>query len=102
MLTFINKMTVLGDVNEFLAAKEPVTAYLGGTAKHVGSRTLRNLGEPNVFIYIAHWDDKEAFEAAVGSEEYSALAAPLAALVKSEPATWTTLPEGERLQADGT
>ncbi|MGR4884860.1 antibiotic biosynthesis monooxygenase family protein [Streptomyces sp. LARHCF249] len=102
MVTFINKLTVFGDVNEFLAAKEPLTAFMSAQPGHVGNRTLRNLDEPNVFIEIAHWDDHAAHQAVVGSAEFRALVAPLVALAKPEPALWTTLPEGERLQADGT
>ncbi|MCX5016665.1 MULTISPECIES: antibiotic biosynthesis monooxygenase [unclassified Streptomyces] len=102
MVTLIKKMTVLGDINEFLAAKDPVTAHLAATEGHVGNRTLRNLGQPGLFIEIAHWNDLDQYEAAVGSAEFLALAAVLSPLVTTEAGLYEVVPVGARLDAAGT
>ncbi|MEU9255530.1 antibiotic biosynthesis monooxygenase family protein [Streptomyces sp. NPDC048270] len=102
MTTFINKLTVQGDVNEFLAAKEPITAFMSSRPGHIGNRTLRNLNEPGVFVEVAHWDDQAAHQAAVGSAEFRSLVAPLAALATPEPGLYEVVEAGARLQEDGT
>jgi antibiotic biosynthesis monooxygenase (ABM) superfamily enzyme len=45
MVTFVNKLTVHGDVEEFLAAKDRVTAYMSAQPGYLGHRTLRLAGD---------------------------------------------------------
>ncbi|OEJ22412.1 antibiotic biosynthesis monooxygenase family protein [Streptomyces subrutilus] len=102
MPTFINKLTVQGDINEFLAAKEAITAFMSSQPGHIGNQTLRSLSEPGVFVEVAHWDDPAAHQAAVSSAEFRSLVAPLAALAKPEPGLFEVVESGARLQEDGT
>ncbi|MFF5448527.1 AMP-binding protein [Streptomyces sp. NPDC012888] len=96
MVTFVNKLTVHGDIDEFLAAKDRITAYMSAQPGHIANRTLRSVGEPDVFIEVADWEDAASHQAAVRSEGFAALVGPLAALAKPEPGLYAPLPEGAR------
>ncbi|MFJ3927855.1 antibiotic biosynthesis monooxygenase family protein [Streptomyces sp. NPDC090022] len=91
MVTFVNKLTVHGDVEEFLAAKERISAFMSAQPGHIAHRTLGSLGEPNVFIEIAEWLDAASHQAAMRSETFRELVGPLAALATPEPGLFRTL-----------
>ncbi|RSS83378.1 antibiotic biosynthesis monooxygenase [Streptomyces sp. WAC06614] len=94
MVTFVNKLTVHGDIEEFLAAKEKISAFMSAQPGHIAHRTLNSLGEPHVFIEIAEWLDAASHRAAVTSETFRELVGPLAALATPEPGLFRTVEEG--------
>ncbi|MFE7840156.1 antibiotic biosynthesis monooxygenase family protein [Streptomyces sp. NPDC057474] len=93
MVTFVNKLTVHGDVEEFLAAKDRVTAYMSAQPGYLGHQTLRQAGSANVFLELAVWQDAAAHRAAVTSEAFGALVGALRPLATPEPGLYETLPE---------
>ncbi|MCB5178565.1 antibiotic biosynthesis monooxygenase family protein [Streptomyces antimicrobicus] len=94
MVTFVNKLTVHGDIEEFLAAKERISAFMSAQPGHIAHRTLNSLGEPNVFVEIAEWVDAASHRAAMTSETFRELVGPLAALATPEPGLFRTVEEG--------
>ncbi|MGX1673424.1 antibiotic biosynthesis monooxygenase family protein [Streptomyces sp. NPDC055400] len=93
MVTFVNKLTVHGDVEEFLAAKDRVTAYMSAQPGYLGHRTLRLAGGEPVFLELADWQDAAAHRAAVTSPAFGALVGGLKQLATPEPALYETVPE---------
>lgn len=91
MVTFVNKLTVHGDVDTFLAVKDRLTAYMSAQPGHVSNQTLRHVGEPNVFLEYAVWEDAAAHQQAVRSEEFQALVQELVPLAKPEPGLYETV-----------
>ncbi|MFD7627261.1 AMP-binding protein [Streptomyces sp. NPDC059851] len=99
MVTFVNKLTVHGDINAFLAAKDRITTYMSAQPGHVAHRTLHSLTEPHVFLEVADWENPDAHQAAVRSDGFRALVGALAAHATPEPGLYETLPEGARLES---
>ncbi|MFD5456887.1 antibiotic biosynthesis monooxygenase family protein [Streptomyces olivaceus] len=85
MVTFINKLTVNGDIEEFLRIKQSMTAFMSAQPGYRGSSTLRQVGQHNVFIEMAEWDDAASHQAALRSEEFRALIKGLSGLATADP-----------------
>ncbi|MFE7777906.1 antibiotic biosynthesis monooxygenase family protein [Streptomyces sp. NPDC057445] len=97
MVTFVNKLNVHGDIEEFLAAKSRVTAYMSAQPGYVSHQTLRLVGAPNVFVELAVWEDAAAHRAAVTGEGFQELVRGLAALATPEPGLYETVPDADRV-----
>ena len=91
MVTFVNKLTVHGDIDTFLAVKDRLTAYMSAQPGHVSNQTLRHGGEPHVFLEQAVWENAAAHRQAVRSEEFQALIRQLVPLATPEPGLYETL-----------
>ncbi|MEU5464619.1 antibiotic biosynthesis monooxygenase family protein [Streptomyces althioticus] len=85
MVTFVNKLTVHGDPDEFAAVRARLTAYMAAQPGYVAHRTLRHAGDPAVHLEIAEWESAAAHRAAVTGEEFQRLVAELKPLVTAEP-----------------
>ncbi|MFE0773062.1 AMP-binding protein [Streptomyces sp. NPDC058861] len=94
MVTFVNKLSVHGDLTEFLAAKSRVTAYMSTQPGYISHQTLRMVGAPNVYVELAVWEDAAAHRAAVTSEGFQRLVKGLAALATPEPGLYETVADG--------
>ncbi|GHK04151.1 antibiotic biosynthesis monooxygenase family protein [Streptomyces sp. NPDC003753] len=93
MVTFINKLTVNGDIAEFLKIKESLTEFMSAQPGYRSSATLRQVGRPDVFIEMAEWDNAAAHQAAVRSEEFQARVKGLGALASVEPGLYEVVTE---------
>ncbi len=91
MVTFVNKLTVHGDIAEFLAVKERLTAYMSEQPGYLGHEALRHLGDERVFLELAVWQDAEAHQRAVRSPRFQALVKELGPLATPEPALYETV-----------
>ncbi|MFF0885070.1 AMP-binding protein [Streptomyces sp. NPDC003456] len=91
MVTFVNKLTVHGDVDAFLAVKERLTSYMSAQPGYVSHQTLRHAGQPNVFLELAVWQDAAAHGRAVRSEEFQSLVKGLGPLATPEPGLYETV-----------
>jgi len=85
MVTFVNKLTVNGDVAEFWRIKESLTEFMERQPGYRSSSVLRSVGKPNVFIEMAEWDDAESHQRAVRSDDFQARVRGLGALASVEP-----------------
>ncbi|ALC18508.1 antibiotic biosynthesis monooxygenase family protein [Streptomyces pristinaespiralis] len=101
MVTFVNKLTVHGDHDAFLAVRARLTAYMSAQPGYVSHQNLRALGAGNVHLEIAVWDSAEAHRAAVGSDGFRAIVADLKPLVTAEPAMYETEDAAAPLEAAG-
>ncbi|MFE0315507.1 antibiotic biosynthesis monooxygenase family protein [Streptomyces albogriseolus] len=99
MVTFVNKLTVHGDPDEFAAVRARLTAYMAAQPGYAGHRTLRHAGDPAVHLEIAEWESAAAHRAAVTSEEFQRLVAGLRPLVTAEPALYEDEDEDEDARA---
>ncbi|MFF9778203.1 antibiotic biosynthesis monooxygenase family protein [Streptomyces sp. NPDC013978] len=93
MVTFVNKLTVHGDVEEFLAAKDRVTAHMSTQPGYLGHQTLRLVGGKPVFLELAQWQDAAAHRAAVTHPDFQALVGGLRQLATPEPGLYEVLAE---------
>ncbi|WP_192583570.1 antibiotic biosynthesis monooxygenase family protein [Streptomyces albicerus] len=91
MVTFVNKLTVHGDIDTFLAVKDRLTAYMSAQPGHVSNQTLRHVGERNVFIEVAVWQDAAAHQQAARSEQFQALIRQLVPLAQPEPGLYESV-----------
>ncbi|MFJ5779703.1 AMP-binding protein [Streptomyces sp. NPDC093094] len=91
MVTFVNKLTVHGDVDAFLAVKDRLTSYMSAQPGYVSHQTLRHAGQPNVFLELAVWQDAAAHGKAVRSEEFQAIVKGLGPLATPEPGLYETV-----------
>lgn len=93
MVTFVNKLTVHGDIDTFLAVKGQLTAYMSAQPGYVSHLTLRHAGEPNVFLELAVWKDADAHREAVRSEEFQSLVKGLGPLATPDPGLYEIVEE---------
>ncbi|KMO94118.1 antibiotic biosynthesis monooxygenase family protein [Streptomyces sp. NPDC051582] len=91
MVTFVNKLTVHGDIDRFLAVKDRLTAYMSSRPGYIGHEALRHLGDERVFLELAVWEDAQAHADAVRSEEFQALVKDLGPLATPEPGLYETV-----------
>ncbi|MFI7011786.1 antibiotic biosynthesis monooxygenase family protein [Streptomyces sp. NPDC050145] len=100
MVTFVNKLTVHGDVEEFLAAKDRVTAYMCAQPGYLGHQTLRLSGGAPVFLELAQWQDAAAHRAAVTHPDFQALVGGLRGLATPEPGLYEVLADRSSTPAE--
>ncbi|WP_405577913.1 antibiotic biosynthesis monooxygenase family protein [Streptomyces sp. NBC_01190] len=96
MVTFVNKLTVNGDVEEFFKIKQSLTEFMSVQPGYRSSSMLRHVGQRNVFIELADWDDAAAHQAAVRDPEFQARVKGLGSLATVEPGLY------EEVAEDGT
>ncbi|MEU0580169.1 AMP-binding protein [Streptomyces griseoincarnatus] len=94
MVTFVNKLTVHGDVDAFLAVKDRLTSYMSAQPGYVSHQTLRHAGQPNVYLELAVWQDAAAHQKAVRSEEFQSIVKNLGPLATPEPGLYETVEAG--------
>jgi heme-degrading monooxygenase HmoA len=94
MVTFVNKMTVNGDIDEFLKIKQSLTEFMSAQPGYRNSWTLHHLSRDDVFIEMAEWDDAASHQAAVRSEEFQSRVKGLGSLASVEPGLYEELAEG--------
>ncbi len=85
MVTFVNKLTVHGDHEAFLAVRKRLTAYMSAQPGYVSHQHLRRLGEGVVYLELAVWQDAAAHRAAFSTPGFQELLAELKPLVSAEP-----------------
>ncbi|MGX9891572.1 antibiotic biosynthesis monooxygenase family protein [Streptomyces sp. NPDC002276] len=93
MVTFINKLTVNGDLAEFQRIKHSMTEFMSAQPGYRGSSTLRQVGQDNVFIEMAEWQDAASHQAALRSNEFRDLIKGLSGLASAEPGLYEEVPE---------
>ncbi|MFD5508219.1 antibiotic biosynthesis monooxygenase family protein [Streptomyces sp. NPDC127051] len=91
MVTFVNKLTVHGDIDRFLEVKDRLTAYMSSQPGYIGHEALRHLGDQRVFLELAVWADAQAHASAVRSEEFQDLVKDLGPLATPEPGLYETV-----------
>lgn len=101
MVTFVNKLTVHGDVDAFRAVRARLSAYMSAQPGYVSHHHLRALGQDNVHLEIAVWESAEAHRAAVAGDGFAALVADLKLLVTAEPAMYVDDDARTPLEAAG-
>ncbi|MEV5880474.1 antibiotic biosynthesis monooxygenase family protein [Streptomyces sp. NPDC052101] len=93
MVTFVNKLTVHGDLDAFLAVKGRLTAYMAAQPGYVSHRTLRHAADSRVFLELAVWQDAAAHGKAVRSEEFQSIVRQLGPLATPDPGLYETVEE---------
>jgi quinol monooxygenase YgiN len=89
MVFFVNKLTVHGDHDTFLALRARLSAYMATQPGYLGHQHLRRLGEAEVvYLELAQWQDAAAHRAAFTSPAFQQLLAELRPLVSAEPALY--------------
>jgi quinol monooxygenase YgiN len=101
MVTFVNKLTVHGDHDAFLAVRARLTAYMSAQPGYISHQNLRALGADNVHLEIAVWNSAADHRAAVSSDGFAAIVADLKPLVTAEPAMYVDESADAPLEAAG-
>ncbi|MEV5156262.1 AMP-binding protein [Streptomyces werraensis] len=91
MVTFVNKLTVHGDLETFLTVKNKLTAYMAAQPGYVSHQVMRHAWHPNVFLELAVWEDADAHRKAVRSEEFQSLVSQLGPLATPDPGLFETV-----------
>lgn len=94
MVTFVNKLTINGDVEEFFRIKDSLTEFMSAQPGYRSSSMLRQIGQPNVFIELAEWDDAASHQRAVRSDAFQARVKGLGGLATVEPGLYQEVAEG--------
>ena len=98
MITFINKLTVIGEAAEFERIAESITNYMRVQPGYIRSQMLRSLRNPSVYIELANWKDAESHRRAVQSDGFKAVVSALGPVAKVDPDLYTVVRE---LAAEG-
>ncbi|MDG9723659.1 MULTISPECIES: AMP-binding protein [unclassified Streptomyces] len=91
MVTFVNKLTVHGDLDTFLAVKHKLTAYMAAQPGYVSHQVMRHAWHSNVYLELAVWEDADAHQKAVRSDEFQSLVKQLGPLASPEPGLFETV-----------
>ncbi|WP_329297162.1 antibiotic biosynthesis monooxygenase [Streptomyces sp. NBC_00659] len=91
MVTFVDKPTVHGGTDAFLAVKGRLTASTAAQPGYVRHQTLRHAGAPDVFPELAVCQDAAAHRKAVRSEEFPSLAQGLGPPATPGPGLYETI-----------
>ncbi|MFE3170900.1 antibiotic biosynthesis monooxygenase family protein [Amycolatopsis sp. NPDC059090] len=70
MFYLINRFTVHGDTDEFLAILAEINAYMKTQPGFRFHRLYRSVNEPNVFVETAEWEERELHKAAISSDRF--------------------------------
>lgn len=93
MVTFVNKLTVHGDIDRFLDVKERLTSYMSAQPGHLSHQTLRHLADSRIFLEYAVWEDAASHGRAVRGAEFQALVKELGPFASAEPGLYETVQE---------
>jgi quinol monooxygenase YgiN len=91
MVTFVNKLTVHGDLDTFLGVKNRLTAFMAAQPGYVSHQVMRHAWHPNVYLELAVWEDADAHRRAVRSTEFQSLVGQLGPLATPEPGLFETV-----------
>ncbi|HWB38516.1 MAG TPA: AMP-binding protein, partial [Rugosimonospora sp.] len=90
MVTFINQLTVTGSAEEFEKISARMSEFMASRPGYLNHRLLRSLRAPESYVEIAEWENPEAHQAAVRSDEFQALISELGRVVaKPTPGLFT-------------
>ncbi len=84
MVTFINKLTVNGDVARFEQVLDEISAYMQAQPGYLGRQLYRSRRQPEVFIETAQWADASAHARAVQTPGFREQVMKLAGLAVPE------------------
>jgi quinol monooxygenase YgiN len=84
MVTFINSFTLRTSPEEFEQAFAQISEFMVRQPGFLRYMLLRQVGECNSYVNIAHWQDAESFRSAVTRPGFRSHAAALRAVSTSE------------------
>lgn len=84
MVTFINKLTVNGDIARFEQVLDEISAYMSAQPGFIGRQLYRSRRQPEVFIETAQWADAESHGKAVQAPGFREQVMKLAGLAVPE------------------
>jgi long-chain acyl-CoA synthetase len=93
MVTFINRLTVTGSVDEFEELLDGITEYMTTQPGFRSRRLYRSASNPQVFIEVAEWSDPDAHSAAMRNPAFGERVGKLRALATAEPDIFATVSE---------
>jgi len=93
MVTFINRLTVTGSVEEFEELLDGITEYMTAQPGFQSRRLYRSSRNPQVFVEVAEWSDAAAHSAAMRNPAFGERVGKLRALATAEPDMFATVDE---------
>ncbi|MFC7244867.1 AMP-binding protein [Catellatospora aurea] len=99
MVTFINKITVNGDVARFEQALDEISAYMSAQPGFIGRQFYRSRRQPEVFIETVQWADAAAHAKAVQTPGFREQVMKLAGLAVPEHDLYDAVDEHAPLAA---
>ncbi|MFE7777877.1 antibiotic biosynthesis monooxygenase family protein [Streptomyces sp. NPDC057445] len=90
MVTFVNRFTVSGPVEEFERLFEETSAFFADRPGFVRHRLMRHADDPASYVNVAEWTDAESFRRAVTHPDFVPHATALRRLSTSDPNLFTT------------
>ncbi|GHJ45231.1 hypothetical protein Cs7R123_25730 [Catellatospora sp. TT07R-123] len=84
MVTFINRLTVRGDVAQFEHVMRNLNNYMSAQPGFLGRQCYRSRREPNVFVETVQWADAADHAKAVATDGFRGHVRELAAVAVPE------------------
>ncbi|EMF53311.1 MULTISPECIES: antibiotic biosynthesis monooxygenase family protein [Streptomyces] len=84
-VVFVNKLTLIGDAEEFESRYEAVGAFMETQPGLVRYSLVRSTKDDSVYFNIAEWDDEDTFRKALAEPEFRRRLDALTGLIKGEP-----------------
>ncbi|MFJ8888526.1 antibiotic biosynthesis monooxygenase family protein [Streptomyces sp. NPDC102402] len=90
MVTFVNRFSVSGPVEEFERLFEQTSAFFVAQPGFITHRLMRHAEQQGSYVNVAEWEDAESFRRAVTHPDFAPHAAALRTLSASDPNLFTT------------
>ncbi|MFJ8043420.1 antibiotic biosynthesis monooxygenase family protein [Kitasatospora sp. NPDC096147] len=97
-VTFVNKLTLIGDAEEFENLYEAVGAFMETQPGLIRYSLVRSTKDDKVYFNLAEWEDEETFRKALVEPEFRRRLDALSGLIKGEPHLSVPVREGRAAQ----
>ncbi|MEU4048630.1 antibiotic biosynthesis monooxygenase family protein [Streptomyces olivaceus] len=97
-VVFVNKLTLIGDAEEFEHRYEAVGAFMETRPGLVRYSLVRSSKDDSVYFNIAEWEDEATFREALAEPEFRRRLDALSGLIKGEPHLSVPVRQGGALQ----
>ncbi|GLW74454.1 hypothetical protein Kpho02_67520 [Kitasatospora phosalacinea] len=93
MVTVINKLTVIGEADEFERSISAITDFMKQQPGFVSHQLYRSRNNPEVYVETAQWTAPELHRAAMTADAFRKLVVGLGKVAKAEPDVFDTVAE---------
>lgn len=98
MVVFVNKLTLIGDAEEFEKRYEAVGAFMETQPGLIRYSLVRSGKDSSVYFNLAEWEDEETFRKALAEPEFRSRLDALSGLIKGEPHLTVPVRQGQPVQ----
>ncbi|KFF97870.1 antibiotic biosynthesis monooxygenase [Streptomyces europaeiscabiei] len=97
-VVFVNKLTLIGDAEEFENRYEAVGTFMETQPGLIRYSLVRSSKDESIYFNIAEWEDEETFRKALAEPEFRTRLDALTGLIKGEPHLSVPVRQGQATQ----